>query len=152
MSGPARTPNSILRMRGSRLVKDREDSPNPDAQCPEMPDALTGEALAEWNRVSAMMMDVGTLTQHDRAVLAGYCRAWADANEADAHVAEFGTLVGDGKNLGPNPNIKRAAEAWLRMLRFAQELGLTPASRSKVRVPKADKSASPAAQFFKASG
>lgn len=98
------------------------------------PPVLGDAARDEWRRVVALLARAGTLSDLDRAVLAGYCQAWAAWSEAEAKLAEFGRVVRSDR--GPavlSPYLAVADKAFQQMLRAATELGMTPAVRSRVK-------------------
>lgn len=101
---------------------------------PEVPPHLTGEALAEWGRVTADMRAMRTLGHEVRAVLAIYCQNWARMLESEAHVSEHGAVVPAPRTGVPmhNPHLAIANRAADVVARLASELGLTPSSRTRV--------------------
>ncbi len=75
------------------------------------PEWLKGKALEEWNSITAILKETKLLTSVDKAILAQYCEL-------------FGQLSEDPKGFS------MAAHTQLRMCQ--QELGFTPAARSKI--------------------
>ena len=140
MPGPPPQPSVLKIARGNpgkRPLNKRE--PKPKAAIPNPPAKMKGEALQEWKRVTVEMEAVGMLTHLDRAVLTAYCEAWALWLEAMQDVRARGVEVqGSRKSRIKNPNLVIASD-WLKHLhRLATELGLSPASRTRVQVdPKA---------------
>lgn len=140
--GPAATPTAVKVMRGNpgkRPLNDAE--PKPDATMPQCPRHLTTAARAEWHRVARKLHVVGVLTYVDRGILAAYCQAYGRWVEAEERVARDGTLV-------VTPNGYEQQSPWLgiankaqdQMVRAARELGMTPASRSAIKVDKPEQS------------
>jgi len=110
-------PTALRVMRGNpgkRALNAREPHPGPLPE--ECPDVLTDKAArAEWARLVPHLIAIGMVTLADRAVLVGYCAAWAQ-----------------WLRLYENEDVDKAHKAFSHLVRAAVELGLTPSSRSKV--------------------
>jgi P27 family predicted phage terminase small subunit len=120
---------------GKRPLNDRE--PQPPEGVPDRPDWLDQEAQAEWDRVTAELQLSGLLTLVDRAALAAYCTAWSRWVEAEAMVKKFGMIVKSPAQGFPvkSPYLSIADQALETMRKLMIEFGLTPSSRSRIRVP-----------------
>jgi P27 family predicted phage terminase small subunit len=96
------------------------------------PPELTIGARAEWDRVVGELIKEDRITALDMAALAGYCSSYANWREAEDLVAKFGAII-KSPNGHPmqSPYVIQANQQRDAMLRFAIELGLTPASRLK---------------------
>jgi len=107
---------------------------------PECPDWLDDEAKAEWQRVSAELQGMGLLSTADRAALAVYCTAWSRWVNAEAQVRKFGAIVKSPEKGFPmkSPYLSIADQAMETMRKLMVEFGLTPSSRSRIRVPDGD--------------
>lgn len=92
--------------------------PMPTAGAPARPVWMTGDALIEWNRIVPELDRLGVLTSVDGAVL-------------EAHCLTYGEIVTTAKAGEP---LKAALLGQLRS--YAAELGLSPASRAKLIIPK----------------
>jgi len=128
----------------------RKDRTNPAAprlavEIPEPPEVLNADALEEWARVSQNLLTAGVITALDRAILAAYCQSYADwigalrvLNRLAAADEQSGARLirTQGGNTIQNPLIGIANKARSDMARYAAELGITPASRSRVQVVK----------------
>ncbi|NEX63452.1 P27 family phage terminase small subunit [Noviherbaspirillum galbum] len=108
-------------------MNDREILPTVGA--PTCPDWLPVEARDEWNRIVPELDNLGVLTCVDNAVLVGHCATYA----------EIVSTVRAGEPL------KAALLAQMRA--YASELGLSPAARAKLAVPKREED-DETAQFF----
>jgi phage terminase small subunit len=82
------------------------------------PSWLSGDALAEFNRVAEVLEGMGYLTPADAGVLAAYALAWAE-------------LCAAGRGEKP---VTAAMLTSFRQL--AGVLGLEPVSRSRIHTPK----------------
>lgn len=149
--GPVRQPLKIAELKGTARKRKYRDGDTAEVtvpgKMPTCPTKLTAAAKVEWKRIAAILGTVeGMVKGTDRVVLAGYCRSWARAMAYDEIVERDGGILEDkGGKLYRHPAIQVADAAWLAALRFAQELGFSPASRSRVRVP--DKKASAKAVY-----
>ena len=121
---------------GKRPLNDREPVP-PDG-IPDCPDFLTNEARAEWFRTAKVLKEMQLLTPADRAALAAYCTAYGRWVEAEKQVQKFGTIVKSPNKGFPmkSPYLTVADQAMESMLKFMVEFGLTPSSRSRIKVPE----------------
>jgi len=119
---------------GKRPLNDQE--PHPAQGIPNRPDWLDAEAQAEWDRVTAELSEMGLLTLADRAALAAYCTAWSRWVDAEAMVKKFGTIVKSPEKGFPmkSPYLSIADQALETMRKLMVEFGLTPSSRSRIRV------------------
>jgi P27 family predicted phage terminase small subunit len=127
---------------GKRALNEKE--PKPEAAIPDCPDFIKGEARKEWDRIAVELYDLGILSKIDRAALTTYCAAWLDFVYASKQIDEQGEVLqsirylknGDevygGKYLNPWVNLKLAAMD--RLMRIASEFGMTPASRTRIKV------------------
>lgn len=136
--GPARTPTAALVARGARGGKERQKT---EAKLPpaskNAPSHLDGVALEKWNELAPCLADSGVMTKADRDTLAAYCEAWESYLHLKATVKEEGwTIVGAMGSTMKNPNAALLGETRTSLLRLQQELGITPASRSRVTVTK----------------
>jgi P27 family predicted phage terminase small subunit len=130
---------TVLKIRegnpGKRKLNDRE--PTPPAEIPDRPEMLSGVAAAEWERTVVVLHEMGLLTQADRSALAAYCTAYARWVAAEEQVAKFGTIVKSPDKGFPmkSPYLTIADQALETMRKFMVEFGLTPSSRSRIRLP-----------------
>jgi P27 family predicted phage terminase small subunit len=126
---------------GRRPLNDRE--PLAPAEVPECPDFLDEEARAEWFRMAKVLQDMGLLTRADRAALAAYCVVYSRWVTAERQVQRLGTIVKSPLKNFPmkSPYLTVADQALETMRKFMVEFGLTPSSRSRIRVPEASRAA-----------
>lgn len=136
MRGRKNKPSALKKLEGNpgkRALNEKE--PKPESAIPECPAHLTGEARKEWNRITKELHALGILTKIDRAALAAYCMAWLDFVYASKMVDEEGEVVTSekgGKYQNPWVGIKNTAMD--RLVRIAAEFGMTPASRTRIKV------------------
>lgn len=138
MRGRKPKPTTIRLLEGNpgrRPLNDREpDAPDGMPECPEYLDDV---AKAEWFRTAAVFREMGLLTPADRTALAAYCVAYSRWVEAEAQVKRFGTIVKSPDKGFPmkSPYLTVADQALETMRKLMVEFGLTPSSRSRIRVP-----------------
>ena len=109
---------------------------------PKPPKHLCKDAKREWETVCKTLFEIGVLTEIDKAVLAAYCtayalweRSWRAINEMSA-TGKLGAglmISTTNGNMIQNPLVGTANKAAGDMVRFASELGMTPAARSKIK-------------------
>ena len=154
--GPAKTPKSVLKLRGSPRANLNPDEPQPEQGIPDPPRPLTGEALRMWHHITAIIDAMGILTEADGIMLCRYCLLWEEWNDCQAKVAELGTSYvvetksGD-KMARMYPHAQRYQKLTDQMLRLEQEFGLSPSSRASVRVPGGKRSKKKS-RFFEKKG
>ncbi len=112
---------------GKRPLNDRE--PLPAGRIGACPDWFPPDATIEWDRVVPELDRLGVLTSVDAATV-------------EAHCLTYGEIVATVKAGEP---LKAALLGQMRA--YASELGLTPAARAKMIVPKAA-SDEPGEEFF----
>lgn len=127
--GPAPTPTTMLRLRGSWRAGSRSGEPEPTIEAPSCPEWLSKEAKAEWRRVVPELLLRRTLSKADRAMLAGYCQAWGEF--ADAAKAVEAKKKHEG-HIIDHPRVAMA-RAFERLIKAADRFGLSPAAKARVR-------------------
>jgi len=142
MRGRKPKPTKLKLLSGTaRKHRLNEHEPTPELAQPEPPEHLTGAARLEWERVIEEIVQLGIMSNLDRAPLAAYCQAygrWVAAEAALARMAEKdavteGLIVRTkAGNVIHNPLVGAANKAMADMVRYAAEFGFTPSSRSQV--------------------
>lgn len=104
------------------------------AGVPEKPAMVAADeiASAEWDRVAGELAARRILSTADRGILTSYCNAFSRLHKAWALCDAFEIRTKDGAGTKGNPAVPMAAQASKDLASFASELGLTPASRSRV--------------------
>jgi P27 family predicted phage terminase small subunit len=92
------------------------------------------------------------LSTADRGALAAYCTAWARWVEAEAMVKKFGMIVKSPEKGFPmkSPYLAIADQSMEIMRKLMVEFGLTPSSRSRIKVPDGGDAADEFDQFLEA--
>lgn len=136
MSGPPRKPTAWRRSEGNRGKRawNRAEPVPPDG-VPDCPDHLGDEARAEWHRLVDTLVGMGVISVVDRAVLAAYCQAWGRWVEAEEKLKETPLLIRTASGyVQQSPWLGIANRQMELMGRYMAEIGLTPASRSRIAV------------------
>lgn len=99
------------------------------------PRGLPPEALAEWKRVAPELDAMGVSTVLDRAMLVGYVLNYARAIQAEAQIEKEGMIVeNDRGGHSQHPAVRIARSSWDLAMKFASDFGMTPASRTRIKV------------------
>lgn len=119
---------------GKRAVNRSE--PSVPEGVPDCPSFLDDEAKAEWFRVASILNQMGLLTRADRSALAAYCTCYSRWVAAEKEVRKYGPIVLSPKQKIPqkSPYLCVADQAMESMRKFMVEFGLTPSSRSRIKV------------------
>jgi P27 family predicted phage terminase small subunit len=148
--GPPPKPTAQKKLEGT-YRKDRAAGGNelaPPPAVPVCPKWLKGAAKIEWDRVVPQLAEAGVLTGLDGGQLERYCDAYGNWLAARADVTKRGVTL--KTQFGPqnNPSVKRAFDERKEADRLAQELGLSPSARSRVKVPEKAPAADPTEAFL----
>lgn len=140
--GPAATPTSILKIRGSRLAREREKQgePQPDRGVPTRPHSVVKESRAVWTAVTKMLNDMQVLTVIDGGQLERYCLMFVQWRQIQRVVSRFGStddmLIASLRNDETRSILRNL---WAEYHRLNQALkqtemqfGLTPAARARL--------------------
>jgi P27 family predicted phage terminase small subunit len=154
MRGRKPTPTTLKVLSGNpgkRPLNERE--PAAPQGLPEIPEWLDDEAKAEWRRITIDLAEMGLLSKADRPALAAYCTAWSRWVDAEAQVKKYGTVVKSPDKGFPmkSPYLSIADQALELMRKLMVEFGLTPSSRSRIRVPSGGDEADELDRFLEAS-
>jgi P27 family predicted phage terminase small subunit len=118
---------------GKRRINGAE--PLPPRSLPDCPPHLAPEARAEWDRLAVMLNAIGLLTQVDRTTMAAYCQCYARWVEAEQKLAETPALLRMPSGyIQQSPWLTIANKSLELMIKYMAELGLTPASRSRLAI------------------
>ena len=134
--GPAPLPTNLKVLRGNpgkRRLIDQE--PDPPVSIPSCPQHLGTVAKKEWRRITKELKAIGIITELDRAALAGYCDAYATWVEACGQLGQYGMVLKAPSGYPiPSPYLAIRDRSLDQMRAFLTEFGMTPSSRSRVRV------------------
>jgi P27 family predicted phage terminase small subunit len=141
---PEATPLKILK--GAQPCRVNGDEPSPARSRPVMPDRLSGEAASEWDRICELLDGMGALNETQGPLIAIYCGAYHRLLMAEESLEAHGPMIETTRQINPvmtetvvkaNPAAAIAARCEAQMARCLNDLGLTPASLSKLKTSKA---------------
>jgi len=143
MKGRKPKPNAMKALAGNPGKRElNQDEPRFEAGIPDPPAFLNKEAKVEWDRVAVELYAKGVLAKVDRAALAAYCRWWAVFAKASEELDNFGLMqTAQSGYEAPSGWLALMKQASEQMHKFATEFGMTPSSRSRLKVtppPKQD--------------
>jgi P27 family predicted phage terminase small subunit len=116
---------------GNRPLNKNE--PQPNTAVSGCPDWLEDEAKAEWARMGEILEQMGILTEIDTTAFAGYCQAYARWKEAEQFLTQHGSIVRTPNGyLQQVPQVSIAQTNLKIVLKFCEQFGLTPSSRSRI--------------------
>ena len=113
----------------------RKGAPSRRLALPRCPGHLTPPAAREWRRVATALHGMGALTTIDRAALAAYCQAYGRWVDAEERLRESPLLYRTPSGYVQQSPLLGIIHKQLELMgRYMIELGMTPASRSRVTV------------------
>jgi P27 family predicted phage terminase small subunit len=147
-SGKRPLPTAVKKLRGNpgkRALNDAE--PAAAAGTPAMPKGLSPIARQEWDDIVPLLLRLNVLTELDGKALGAYCQAHAMVVAAEQDIARHGTILEEpivdratGEQIGVRRKMNPAFRVWDaamgRLKSFLIEFGLSPSSRSKLRIEK----------------
>lgn len=142
LRGPAPAPTALKIIRGNPGKRAlNRDEPQPEKGRPPLPDSVAESEAAkrEWERLCPLLEEMGVLTVADGDALACLCVDLAALKGVEATLRKAGAaqyvLKVNGVNL---MNVQ--AQLKERVYRMMREFGMTPSSRSAIKVSKKSKS------------
>jgi P27 family predicted phage terminase small subunit len=121
---------------GHRPIPIPPTPPIAEVRCPAWLDAL---AKAEWRRIAPLLDQMHLLTALDVAMLASYCSAYSELQQATEILKSRGRTFetpSGYKQQRPEVGIAHRATLLIRLL--AGEFGLSPTARMRLAVPTHD--------------
>jgi P27 family predicted phage terminase small subunit len=124
---------------GRRPLNDAEPQLAGDLSEAPPPELVNDAQRAIWKRV---LEDAPYLRAADRDILVAFCVAADSFYKASQKCEEFGVVVADPKTRKPmkSPFYRIRSEQARAMKEFGSEIGLSPVSRSRVSVARANPS------------
>ena len=107
----------------------------PPLVVPEPPDHLDERAKAKFTQVAEMLARHGIMTELDANAIARFAVVWCRWVDAEAEIKKRGPVVKTtADNVIQNPFLAVANKCLLQMAQIESEFGLTPSSRSRIRM------------------
>lgn len=144
--GPAPTPSAVLKLRGSHRAKTgREFEPKPKYQRKFKAAKWMNEKTVKlFRNICDRLKPAGVMTAIDRDALVAYAYTWSMFEESAEWVSKHGQMQpikddnGVVVELRPWPQVKIVKDLLPILLRYQQEFGMTPSSRTRVSVDKSN--------------
>lgn len=124
------------------------DEPKVAPGRPTRPAWLHRDARGPWNQTIKMAEEMGILTKMDGRAVALMCNALVEYVIAADEVDRLGLVLEDtrydkegniiGTTYKANPALQTRADSWRRVNLMLQQFGMTPSSRAKLKVEKAE--------------
>jgi P27 family predicted phage terminase small subunit len=116
---------------------------------PEPPAHLDERARAKFVAMAEMLARHGVMTELDTGALARYVVVWCRWVDAEAEIKRRGPVVKtEGGNVIQNPFLAVANKCLLQMAQLESEFGLTPSSRSRIRMAEPAETIDPFEEFL----
>ncbi len=118
---------------GKRPLNDKE--PKPKACIPECPEWVSPEGKKEWKKITPRLLRLGLLSEIDYAALGGYCDCYGELKPLREEIKLYGyTTTTDKGNVVQRPEVGIYNQKLEKMLKFLSEFGMSPSSRTRLRV------------------
>ncbi len=136
MAGRKPLPTHLKVVKGTaRPHRLNKDEPKPAVASPEPPAHLDERAKAKFVAMAEMLARHGVMTELDAGALARYAVVWCRWVDAEAEIKRRGPVVKTtSDNIIQNPFLAVANKCLLQMAQIESEFGLTPSSRSRIRM------------------
>ena len=150
MSGRKPLPTHLKLVKGTaRPHRLNKDEPKPTVAQPEPPALLDERAKAKFVAMAEMLARHGVMTELDAGALARYAVVWCRWVDAEAEIKRRGPVVKtEGGNVIQNPFLAVANKCLLQMAQLESEFGLTPSSRSRIRMAEPTETVDPFEEYL----
>ena len=136
MAGRKPLPTQLKLVKGTaRPHRMNPAEPQPSVAVPHPPEHLDAEAAAKFADMATLLARHGVMTELDAGALARYVVIWRRWLEAEAEVKRRGPVVKTaGGNIIQNPFLAVANKCLAQLGQIESEFGLTPSSRTRIRM------------------
>ena len=157
MVGRKRLSTAVHEAQGSfKKNPQRKNKSEPEAipGVPSVPDSIEADsvAVAKWFHICGLLSQMRVITQSDSDLIESYCTTYSLYRSSLEHVREHGQVIDvltqHGSKLGRNPASVELHACMDKMLKLLAEMGLTPASRSKLHAAPKEEEADPFQQLL----
>jgi P27 family predicted phage terminase small subunit len=150
MAGRKPLPTHLKLVKGTaRPHRLNKAEPKPTVAVPEPPGHLDERARAKFATMAAMLARHGVMTELDAGALSRYAVVWCRWIDAEAEIKRRGPVVKtEGGNIIQNPFLAVANKCLLQMAQLESEFGLTPSSRSRIRMAEPAATVDPFEEFL----
>ena len=150
MAGRKPLPTHLKLVKGTaRPHRLNKDEPKPTVTVPEPPSHLDERARAKFAVMAELLARHGVMTELDAGALSRYVVVWCRWIDAEAEIKRRGPVVKtEGGNIIQNPFLAVANKCLLQMAQLESEFGLTPSSRSRIRMVEPAETVDPFEEFL----
>jgi len=150
MAGRKPLPTHLKLVKGTaRPHRLNKAEPKPVVATPDPPDHLDEGASTKFTEMAEMLARHGVMTELDTGALARYVVIWRRWLEAEVEVKRRGHVVKTSNdNIIQNPFLAVANKCLAQMHQIESEFGLTPSSRSRIRMAEPAETADPFEDFL----
>ena len=150
MAGRKPLPTHLKLVKGTaRSHRLNKDEPKPSVGAPEPPAHLDERAKAKFVTMAEMLARHGVMTELDTGALARYVVVWCRWVDAEAEIKRRGPVVKtNNDNIIQNPFLAVANKCLLQMAQLESEFGMTPSSRSRIRMAEPAETIDPFEEFL----
>jgi len=150
MAGRKPLPTHLKLVKGTaRPHRLNKAEPKPVVAVPEPPNHLDAPAQAKFTEMAELLARHGVMTELDIGALARYVVIWRRWIEAEGEVKRRGPVVKTSNdNIIQNPFLSVANKCLAQMHQIEAEFGLTPSSRSRIRMAEPVEKADPFEDFL----
>lgn len=134
--GPAKTPTNTLKLRGSFLAQQRKGEPQFANSLPPCPHWVSPHAAKHWDDIGGLLLSMGLMAAPYSLALGLLVEALADYVKRAEQCRDCDEVVYTEKGAFAHPLFGMKDKAWDRVLKAAQQFGLTPATISDVAIEK----------------
>jgi P27 family predicted phage terminase small subunit len=136
MAGRKPLPTHLKLVKGTaRRHRLNSSEPKPPVAIPQAPAYLDERAKEKFTELAKMLARYGVMTELDAGAIARYAVVWCRWIDAEAEIKRRGPVVKTaGENIIQNPFLAVANKCLLQMAQIETEFGLTPSSRSRIRM------------------
>ena len=150
MAGRKPLPTHLKLVKGTaRPGRLNKNEPKPSVVVPEPPEHLDERAKVKFTVMANMLARHGVMTELDVGAIARYAVVWCRWIDAEAEIKKRGPVVKtSGDNIIQNPFLAVANKCLLQMAQIESEFGLTPSSRSRIRMEAPSDTVDPFEEFL----
>ncbi|MFC0340793.1 phage terminase small subunit P27 family [Paracoccus niistensis] len=154
MAGRKPLPTQLKLVKGTaRPHRMNPAEPQPVVSVPAPPEHLDEAAVAKVTELAELLARHGVMTELDAGALARYVVIWRRWLEAEAEVKRRGPVVkAAGGNIIQNPFLAVANKCLAQMGQIESEFGLTPSSRTRIRMAAPGEAADPFEDYLSRRG
>ena len=150
MAGRKPLPTHLKLVKGTaRPHRLNKDEPKPAVAVPEPPTHLDERACAKFAVMAELLARHGVMTELDAGALSRYVVVWCRWIDAETEIKRRGPVVKtEGGNVIQNPFLAVANKCLLQMAQIESEFGLTPSSRSRIRMAEPAETVDPFEEYL----